>query len=162
MAGAQRVKRVQKESAAANPHYTHTQHRAQAQPLSMLTTYTTLMKAIRVTEDTHVTIMDNINSVHTTAGKVVESAVNIVYKSNNVNVNSDEHVTRSNNINGVDYVSLLNEEAGKLEEANAKIKALEKELGDKFKACGMLESDYNAECAKNDTLEHMLKPVEGE
>lgn len=133
----------------------------------MLTTCIVLMKAIRVTEDTHVTIMNNLNSVHTTAGKVVESAVNIVYKSNAVNVNGVEHVAGSDSINDVnqsddvDCVSLLNEETGKLEEANAKIKALEKELGDKSKEYDTLESNYNAECAKNDTLEHMLKPVEG-
>lgn len=152
------------------------QHRAQTQPLSMLTTYTVLMKAIRVTEGTHVTIVDNINSVHNTAGKVVESAVNIVYKSNsvnevnvnnvdkrnNVNVHSVKHVAGSDSINDVnqsddvDYVSLLNEETGKLEEANAKIKALEKELGDKSKEYDELEANYNAECAKNDTLKHML------
>lgn len=111
------------------------------------------MKAIRVTEDTHVTIMDNLNSVHTTAGKVVESAVNIVYRSNGVNVNDVEHVAKSNDVDNVD------DDTGKLEEANAKIKALEQELGDKFKAYTALENKYNAECAKNDTLEYKLKQI---
>lgn len=116
--------------------------------------YIVLMKAIRVTEDTHVTIMDNLNSVHTTAGKVVESAVNIVYRSNDVNVND---VDKVDNGADVDCTHRLNEGTGKLEEANAKIKALEKELGDNYKAHVALENKYNAECAKNDTLEYKLK-----
>ena len=126
------------------------------------------MKAIRVTEDTHVTIMDNLNSVHTTAGKVVESAVNIVYKSNNVNVNNVNRVAGSNSVDNVDQSSdvnheyLLNEETGKLEEANAKIKALEKELGDKNKA--HTEFDYsrcpNCEMLRA-TIENQNDTIEG-